>query len=308
MCTFTCCLLLKLQCPPRLLFTASTVVTDAVVQSPSNQIHSSQKLSEGILHPNKTEQPNSLPALSDNGKIKFKKSTQSFNSKAREEGATTKSQSKFQDRLHSTFGSFIDGGAKWHGQSDSRVGLSSLRPRPKSSVSSKPGYPPTSAGGKHSSSIRRCRTPGSTTSSKKNVTFMRGLNTSVTAGIGPHKWEECPRRSPVKQRRVRSAPASPTGRRMEAISTHACRRNLFSTGEVTSGVVAGRPPFVVRHVDSKALTKWNFCGEWGSPSRRSARTSNQLFPKGDTDLVEWGEPLETSSFSTSGGKVPDQHS
>ena len=307
MCTFTCSLLLKLQCPPRLLFTTSTVLTDAVVQSPNDQIHSSQKLSEGILDSHKTEQPNSHSTLSDDGRIKLIERTRAFNSKSSEEGATTKSKSELQDRLHGTFGSYIDGGEKWHGQSDSRVGLSSLRPKPKSSVCSKPGYPSASAGQKHSSKIKRCRTPGSTVSSKKNVTFMRGLNTSITAGIGPHKWEECPRRSPVRQRRVRSAPASPTGRRTGAVSAHACRRNLFSTGEVTNGVLGGRPPFVVRHVDSKALTKWNFCGEWGSPSRRSAGASNELFPRGDTDLLQWGEPLRTSSFSTSEGRVPDQH-
>lgn len=297
-------LLSKLQSPPHLIFTTTTVLTDAVVQSPIHQIHGSPKLSDAPSHSKRTGQATSRSTVSSYGRTNSRKSTRFFDSQAREESAMAKPEpilDKTQNRLHSALSSFVED-EKCHGKLDSRVGPSSLRPRL------------TRAGSRQSSKFRKCRTPGSTTSLKKNVTFRR-LNTSITAGIGPHKWEVCPRRSPVRQRRVRSAPASPTGR-TGYISTWDCRRNLFSTGEVGgnvrsasyAGVIGGRPPFVVRHIDSKALTKWNFCGEWGCslPGQTSSRPPSQHFPQRDTDLVEWGEPLRTSSFATNGGTLPEQ--
>lgn len=297
-----------------------------MVQSPIDQIHGYRQLSTTSLQSTKTEQPShactphSIP--SSCRRTNSRKGARLSASLAVEEGATSKFESTFeraQDRLHSVLSSYMEGDEKWHGQSDSRVKCSSSQPKLKSSMSRKPHYSRTPADGGHSSKIRRTRnkTPGSAFSQRKNVTFRRWLSTSITAATGPHKWEACPRRSPTRQRRVSSAPASPTGRRTAAVSGQACRRNLFSTGDLggnlrnasCSGVLGERPPFVVRHADPKALTKRNFCGERSPLSGQTSITgSNQGLPGDDSDFLDWEEPLRSSSFATRGGMLPAKHS
>ena len=102
------------------------------------------------------------------------------------------------------------------------------------------------------------------------------LYESFTSGLGPHEWENCPRRSP-KRVRSQSAPSSPGS------SSKSPKRYKSSTlpnqipletldkfhlehtdPKLTPLHISApdlRPPFVVRHADPALLERRNFCGE-----------------------------------------------
>ena len=116
---------------------------------------------------------------------------------------------------------------------------------------------------------------------------------SPTVGVGPHEWQNCPRRSP-KRVRSRSLPSSPTPRakfpkharastsplhrqherattvpnqipldRLEAVHLDCGHPDLTPRQYRPQSAPDLRPPFVVPRPDPKLLSKRNFCGEVG---------------------------------------------
>ena len=132
---------------------------------------------------------------------------------------------------------------------------------------------------------------------------------TLSARVGPHGWEECPRRSPGRRRRNRSnsAPNSPQPDRrtkpkvshrgraftlpnsvplealgMESLDPALAPRNPDSIPDP-------RPPFVVRHSDPKLLSKRDFCGSHGVTVARHYGTAPS------------GRPLAPEELETAGG-------
>ena len=111
---------------------------------------------------------------------------------------------------------------------------------------------------------------------------------SSTVGVGPHEWQNCPRRSP-KRVRSRSLPSSPAPTtkfpkqapsplhhqqattvpnqipldRLEAVHLDCGHPDLSPRQYRPQSAPDLRPPFVVRHPDPKLISKRNFCGEVG---------------------------------------------
>ena len=109
-----------------------------------------------------------------------------------------------------------------------------------------------------------------------------------TVGVGPHEWQNCPRRSP-KRVRSRSLPNSPAPRakfpkqapsplhrerattvpnqipldRLQAVHLDCSHPDLTPRQYRPQSAPDLRPPFVVRHPDPKLISKRNFCGEVG---------------------------------------------
>ena len=156
---------------------------------------------------------------------------------------------------------------------------------------------------------------------------------TLSARVGPHGWEECPRRSPERRRRKRSssAPSSPKlDRRTQSKTSHHSRALTLPNSvplealdlETLDPVLAPRnpnsipdtrPPFVVRHTDPKLLSKRDFCGRHratvarhhGAMSAGRPLTPDDLETAGGT--VELREPLylnETPSPRADGTSIP----
>ena len=113
---------------------------------------------------------------------------------------------------------------------------------------------------------------------------------SPTVGVGPHEWQNCPRRSP-KRVRSRSLPSSPAPRakfpkqvpsplnlhrqrattvpnqipldRLEAVHLDCGHPDLAPRQYQPQSAPALRPPFIVPRPDPKLISKRNFCGEVG---------------------------------------------
>ena len=123
---------------------------------------------------------------------------------------------------------------------------------------------------------------------------------SLTVGIGPHKWQNCPRRSP-KRRRSRSLPCSrapwakcskqadpsPLHRqrattvpnqipldRLEAVHLDCGHPDLAPRSYQPLSGPALRPPFTVGRPDPKLMSKRNFCGEIGVTAVRHVTLSS----------------------------------
>ena len=116
---------------------------------------------------------------------------------------------------------------------------------------------------------------------------------SPTVGVGPHEWQNCPRRSP-KRVRSRSLPSSPAPRakfpkqapsplhrqrattvpnqipldRLGAVHLDCGHPDLAPRQYRPQSAPDLRPPFVVRHPDPKLISKRNFCGEVGVLAER----------------------------------------
>ena len=155
---------------------------------------------------------------------------------------------------------------------------------------------------------------------------------SPTVGVGPHEWQNCPRRSP-KRVRSRSLPSSPAPRtkfpkqapsplhrqrerattvpnqipldRLEAVHLDCGHPDLTPRELRPQDAADFRPPFVVRHPDPKLISKRNFCGEVGVsavrhfPPSPPNPTSTQTSSAG-RQLGSSAPPTATMATTTSG--------
>ena len=118
---------------------------------------------------------------------------------------------------------------------------------------------------------------------------------SPTVGVGPHEWQNCPRRSP-KRIRSRSLPSSPAPRakfpkkvpsplnlhrqrattvpnqipvdHLEAVHLDCGHPDLAPRRYRPQSAPDLRPPFIVPRPDPKLISKRNFCGEVGATAVR----------------------------------------
>ena len=156
--------------------------------------------------------------------------------------------------------------------------------------------------------------------------------TSVSAGVGPHSWRECPRRqSPGKRQRASHRSASAPGfpvlshRKKWSVQSHCSRSlshwrsatlpnrvplealNLERTDPLLSPcrtVPTFRPPFVVRRTDSRMLERRNFCGSHGVGAARHFNKEERQAREGEETREEDETPASLSRASSTSTEEP----
>ena len=204
-----------------------------------------------------------------------------------------------------------------------------VSPKPVYRVKFKPPVPRFGLGGRVLSPSERrdeLGDGGSKTSRPTTPTYK-----SPTVGVGPHPWENCPRRSP-KRVRSRSLPNSPALSRTTKvpkppISRHDRERTTTVPNCIPLDRLQGvhldcghpdltpcmrsqhhsapnlKPPFVVGHPDPKLISKRNFCGEVRVHAIAVRHTPSTLTPStgGGTE-----SPLPTTAtMATTSGQSED---
>ena len=156
--------------------------------------------------------------------------------------------------------------------------------------------------------------------------------TSVSAGVGPHSWRECPRRqSPGKRWRPSHRSASAPGfsvlshRKKWGVWGHSSRSlshwrsttlpnrvplealSLERTDPLLSPRRTApmfRPPFVVRRTDSRMLERRNFCGSHGVGAARHFNKEERQTCGGEEAREEDATPASLSRASSTSTEEP----
>ena len=156
--------------------------------------------------------------------------------------------------------------------------------------------------------------------------------TSISAGLGPHNWRECPRRqSPRKRwrasRRSASVPGFPVLSHTKKWNMQSCSSRpsrhwrsatlpncvpLEALSLETMDLALSpcrtaptfRPPFVVRHTDSRMLERRNFCGTHGVAAARHFSKEKRRTRGGEEAQEEDETPLYLSRASSTSKEEP----